>query len=88
MEKKLKVKLSNFKTTLTFNEWAKMYRVSSMYEERTPYYTGNLTELEPNVKSNLYQSVDDLLPRDGFFKTIFQTFKTKIKINGKRKQVN
>ena len=76
MEKKLKVKLSNFQTTLTFNEWAKQYKVSSMYEEKTPYYTGNLTKLDANSKSNLYASVEGLIPKI----SIFQKLKTKIQL--------
>lgn len=76
MEKKLKVIPSKFKTDLSFNEWAKLLKVSSMYEERTPYYTGNLTKLEPSLKSNLYESVDSLTPKVSFFKK----FKTTIKL--------
>jgi len=75
MEKKLKVIPSKFKTDLSFNEWAKMFKVSSMYEERTPYYTGNLTKLEPNLRSNLYESVDSLRPKVSFFKKIKTTIK-------------
>ncbi len=37
----LKVKRSNFKSELTFNEWVEKYRVSSQYVEPTPYYQGN-----------------------------------------------
>lgn len=75
MEKKLKVKLSNFKTTLTFNEWAKMYRVSSMYQESTPYYTGTLTELDSISKSNLYASTDALTPKVSFYQKLKTTIK-------------
>ena len=40
-EKKLKVKYSDFQTTLSFNEWVERYRVSSGYIEPTKYYQGN-----------------------------------------------
>jgi hypothetical protein len=77
MEKKLKVKYSTFKSPLSYNEWAKQYKVSSLYEERTPYYTGNLTTWEPQSKSSLYQSVEDLFPRKSVLKTIINKFKKK-----------
>ena len=41
MEKKLKVRPSKFKSTLTFNEWVEKYRVSSGYIEPTKYFQGN-----------------------------------------------
>jgi hypothetical protein len=41
MERKLKVKLSTFQTSLTFNEWVEKYNVSSGYIEPTKYYQGN-----------------------------------------------
>lgn len=41
MDNKLKVKQSDFKTTLSFNEWVVKYRVSSGYIEPTKYYQGN-----------------------------------------------
>jgi hypothetical protein len=75
MEKKLKVKYSTFVSPLSYNEWAKQYKVSSMYEESTPYYTGNLTTLEPMNKSSLYQSVEDMFPRI----SIVQSFINKLK---------
>ena len=40
-EKKLKVRPSDFKTTLSFNEWVTKYNVSSGYIEPTKYYQGN-----------------------------------------------
>lgn len=40
-QSKLKVKLSNFQTPLTFNEWVKQYNVSRDYVEPTKYYQGN-----------------------------------------------
>lgn len=41
MDNKLKVKQSDFKTTLSFNEWVVKYGVSSGYIEPTKYYQGN-----------------------------------------------
>ena len=77
MEKKLKVKLSTFQTPLTFNEWAKEYKVSSMYTETTPYYTGNLTDLDWDARANLFSSVDKLLPRISLLEFIKQKLKRK-----------
>jgi hypothetical protein len=77
MEKKLKVKYSTFKSPLSYNEWAQKYKVSSMYQENTPYYQGNLTSQEPQLKSILYQSVEDLFPRKSIFKSIVNKFKLK-----------
>jgi hypothetical protein len=77
MEKKLKVKYSTFVSPLSYNEWAKQYKVSSMYEESTPYYTGNLTTLEPINKSSLYQSVEDMFPRKPILKTFINKLKNK-----------
>jgi len=37
----LRVKVSKFKSPLTFNEWAKQYRVSSQYTEYQPLFQGN-----------------------------------------------
>jgi hypothetical protein len=41
MEKKLRVKMSTFQTTLTFNEWVDKYNVSRGYIEPTKYFQGN-----------------------------------------------
>jgi hypothetical protein len=41
MEKKLRVKPSKFKSSLTFNEWVEKYKVSSGYIEPTKYFQGN-----------------------------------------------
>jgi hypothetical protein len=41
MEKKLRVKPSKFKSSLTFNEWVEKYKVSSGYIEPTKYFEGN-----------------------------------------------
>jgi hypothetical protein len=40
-EKKLKCKMSTFKTDLTFNEWVQKYNVSYGYVEPTKYFQGN-----------------------------------------------
>ncbi len=37
----LRVKVSKFKSPLTFNEWAEEYKVSSQYTEYEPLYQGN-----------------------------------------------
>jgi hypothetical protein len=37
----LRVKVSKFKSPLSFNEWAKQYRVSSQYTEYQPLFQGN-----------------------------------------------
>jgi hypothetical protein len=41
IKEKLRVKYSEFKTDLTYNEWVEQYRVSSGYIEPTKYYQGN-----------------------------------------------
>lgn len=40
-KERLRVKYSEFKTDLTYNEWVEQYRVSSGYIEPTKYYQGN-----------------------------------------------
>jgi hypothetical protein len=40
-KEKLRVKYSDFKTDLTYNEWVEQYGVSSGYIEPTKYYQGN-----------------------------------------------
>ncbi len=37
----LRVKVSTFKTDLSYNEWTERFRVSSGYIKPTPYFTGN-----------------------------------------------
>jgi hypothetical protein len=37
----LRVKVSKFKSDLSFNEWVKLLNVSSGYVQPTPYFTGN-----------------------------------------------
>lgn len=39
----LKVKVSKFKSPLTFNEWAEQLRVSSQYTEHKPLFQGNVS---------------------------------------------
>lgn len=65
MEKKLRCKISTFKSPMSFNEWAVEYNVGSMYVEPTKYYSGmvNLkmdtkTEL-PNFKEKKYRRDSD-----------------------------
>jgi len=40
-ETKLNVKTSYHERELTFNEWVEKYKVSSQYQEPTPYFQGN-----------------------------------------------
>jgi hypothetical protein len=40
-ETKLNVKTSHHERELTFNEWVEKYKVSSQYQEPTPYFQGN-----------------------------------------------
>jgi hypothetical protein len=37
----LRVKVSKFKSPLSFNEWAEQFRVSSQYTEHKPLFQGN-----------------------------------------------
>jgi hypothetical protein len=37
----LRVKVSKFKSDLSYNEWAKQFNVSSGYIQPTPYFSGN-----------------------------------------------
>lgn len=39
----LQVKISKFKSPLTFNEWVAKYNVSGQYVEPTKYFQGNKT---------------------------------------------
>ena len=41
IKERLRVKYSEFKTDLTYNEWVEQYGVSSGYIEPTKYYQGN-----------------------------------------------
>jgi hypothetical protein len=40
-EKKLKCKMSEFKSELSFNEWAEKFNVGVGYTEPTKYFQGN-----------------------------------------------
>jgi len=47
----LKVKVSKFKSDLSFNEWAEKYRVGHGYVEPTKYFQGNVgAGIHPQVK--------------------------------------
>jgi hypothetical protein len=47
-ENKLRVKLSTFKSDLSFNEWVEKYNVGRYYNEPTKYFQGNPTSgIEP-----------------------------------------
>jgi hypothetical protein len=75
MEKKLKVKLSNFQTPLSFNEWVMKYKVSSQYVEPTKYFTGHL-----GVAMNTrYEFLPEVSQVEGKFTGILNKLKTKIK---------
>jgi hypothetical protein len=75
MEKKLKVKLSNFKTTLTFNEWCEKYNVGSHYVEPTQYFTGHLG----GSMNTRYEFLPEVSQVEGKFTGILNKLKTKIK---------
>lgn len=76
MEKKLKVKLSNFKTDLTYNEWCVKYNVGGHYVEPTQYYMGNFK----NTMDTRYEFDFHFDSRDGNkFTGILNKIKTKIK---------
>jgi hypothetical protein len=75
MEKKLKVKLSNFKTTLTFNEWCEKYNVGSHYVEPTKYFTGHLG----STMNTRYEFLPEVSQGEGKFTGILKKLKTKIK---------
>ena len=70
MEKKLRVKYSDFKTDLTHNEWCKEYNVSRYYTEPTPFYQGNT-----QFNSSTFQSVEDLFPRMSFGEKLINKIK-------------
>ena len=75
MEKKLKVKISNFQTPLSFNEWVTKYKVSSQYVEPTKYFTGHL---KGTIKTN-YDFLPEMSQVEGKFTGILNKLKTKIK---------
>lgn len=56
---KLRVKLSTFKSDLTFNEWVLKYNVGRQYQEPTKYFGGNNPKfnMEPiGVCKHLHES--------------------------------
>jgi hypothetical protein len=55
-EKKLRCKMSDFKTPLTFNEWVEKYKVSHQYIEPTKYFQNN-----PSC------GITDYAPKETFF---------------------
>jgi hypothetical protein len=59
-ENKLKCKMSTFKSPLTFNEWASMYNVGSMYKEPTPFFQGNIKPSEVKEETP-FQALINLL---------------------------
>jgi hypothetical protein len=60
-ENKLKCKMSTFKSPLTFNEWASMYNVGSMYKEPTPFFQGNIKPSEVKEETPFQALVNFLL---------------------------
>ena len=56
MDKKLRVKHSDFKTNLTFNEWVEKYNVSSGYIEPTKYYQGNAGSPKMSIDTRMEMS--------------------------------
>ena len=80
MEKKLKVKYSQFKTDLSFNEWVKEVNFGRDYTPPTPYFQGNITR-----NPTLFQSLDKLTPDTSLTKKIIQKFKTKLKTKWREK---
>ncbi len=47
----LRVKVSKFKSDLSFNEWAEKYRVGHGYVEPTKYFQGNVgAGIQPQFK--------------------------------------
>ncbi len=47
----LKVKVSKFKSDLSFNEWAEQYKVGHGYIEPTKYFQGNVgAGIQPQFK--------------------------------------
>jgi hypothetical protein len=62
MEKKLKVKPSNFKTDLSFHEWVMKFNVGSCYTEPTKFFQGNsTTSIRPMESSSGIQRFFRLL---------------------------
>lgn len=70
MEKKLKVKYSDFKSNLTYNQWCRKYNVSRYYTAPTPFYRGNT-----QWNTSTFQSVEDLFPSISFTKKLINKIK-------------
>lgn len=70
MEKKLKVKYSDFKSNLTYNQWCKKYNVSRYYTEPTPFYRGNT-----QWNTSMFQSLEDLFPNISITKKLINKIK-------------
>lgn len=53
----LKVKVSEFKASMTFNEWSEKFNVSSRYIEPTKYFQGNpssgIAPKEPTLRETI-----------------------------------
>jgi hypothetical protein len=60
-ENKLKCKTSKFESPLTFNEWAEMFQVGSMYREPTPYFQGNTKPCEVRSETPFQALINFLL---------------------------
>jgi len=60
-ENKLKCKTTKFESPLTFNEWAEMYQVGSMYREPTPYFQGNTKPSEVRSETPFQALINFLL---------------------------
>jgi hypothetical protein len=57
-QNKLKAKLSNFETPLTYNEWVKKFNVSRDYVVPTKYYQGNSNNGYYEAKETKLKSLD------------------------------
>ncbi len=60
----LRVKVSKFKSPLSFNEWAKELKVSSQYTEYQPLFQGNPScGIRPQIEPELtfWQELRNLL---------------------------
>lgn len=80
-QKKLRVKLSTFQTTLTFNEWVEKYNVSSGYIEPTRYFQGNAGSRQMTMDTRLeirnFSSPQET--ETGFITGVLNIIKSKLK---------
>ena len=60
MEKNLKVKYSNFKTSMNFNEWAKTFQVSTLAPHVVEPYEMKLDNYNEHEKRKMISSVMEL----------------------------